>query len=396
MKSPKTSRKPAVAIVAPYFPPAVGGLERYAERLARAISETDDLSVVVLTSNPNGRRTEVDTGGPYTIVRLGTWLTMSHTPVGPLWPLEISDQLRRHGVALVHAHAPVPYIADVACLVAGHRPVVFTYHSGSMAKGRQPLDTFISAYESAVLPRLFRRSSAVVAVSGKSLAARWPGRYMIYPGVDTDIFVPRPTGGVVEGPRILYVGSMARSSTWKGVNILLDAFTLVRRSIGTARLELVGPGDATSRYADQAARLGVLDAVDFRGSLGGEDLVKAYQRATVVVLPSTSQAESFGMCLVEAMSCGKPVVASRIGGIPEVVEHGTEGLLFTPGDVGELADACRRLLVEHDLAQRLGENGRQKTKERFAWPDRVAEYLALYRRLVGLRAPDRQRHRTGV
>src|SRR5712664_847963 len=96
----------------------------------------------------------------------------------------------------------------------------------------------------------------------------------------------------------------------EGVDVLLDAFARLRRQVPNARLALVGEGDDASSYEARARDLGIAQAITFRGVLGGAALVDAFQRASVVVLPSLTEAESFGMVLIEAMACGTPVVAS--------------------------------------------------------------------------------------
>jgi len=385
---PVPGRRPTVAVVVPYFSPKVGGLERYAERLAREVQAAPDLDVLVVTTNEAGRRTVRDDVGGLPVVRLARWLTLSNTPVSPLWPVQLRRLLDRHRVDLVSVHSPVPYLADVTVAVAGrHRPVVLTYHSGSLAKGARGIDTVLRGYERYILPRVFARADALVAVSATSLAARVPGARTIPPGVDTDAFTPAaaPTGP----PTVLYVGRIERSSAWKGIDVLLRAFVEIAHRLPSARLELVGPGDAVDGFRRQAAALGIEDRVDFRGVLSGAELVDAYQRASVVALPSLTGAESFGMALVEAMSCGRPVVGSDVGGIPGVVTGGRDGLLVPPGDAGALAAACLSVLTDPGLADRLGRAGRQAALSRFSWGRQLPAYLDLFRDLLD-RSPARR------
>jgi glycosyltransferase involved in cell wall biosynthesis len=372
-----------VAVVVPYFSPRVGGLERYAERLAQEVRAAPDLDVLVVTTNPAARRTTRDEVRGLPVVRLAPWLTLSNTPVSPLWPLQLRRLFDRHGVDLVSVHSPVPYLADVTVAVAGRRrPVVLTYHSGSLAKGSGGVDTVLRGYEKHVLPRVFAAADALVAVSPTSLAARVPGSRVISPGVDTDVFTPRARAA--GPPTVLYVGRIERSSAWKGIGVLVRAFATIAERLPSARLELVGDGDAVDGFRRTAAALGIADRVGFRGVLSGAELVAAYRRARVVVLPSLTEAESFGMVLAEAMSCGRPVVGSRVGGIPRVVTHGHDGLLVPPGDAAALSEACLAVLTDADLAERLGRAGRATAVSRFAWSERMPAYLDLFRDLLGL------------
>lgn len=373
MSGPRT-----VAVVAPYYPPRIGGVERYAERVAAELRDQPDLRPVVITTG-TGRRTRVEVRDGVEVVRLPIWITLSNTPVNPLWFWTVPRALRRYDVEIVNTHAPVPGLADVATLVAGDRAVVQTYHAGSMVKDGGRLDGLLRGYERHVLHRLFRRADAVVAVSRTSLAHAVPGSHVIPPGVDTDVFTPSAQEW---GRTLLYVGRLDRSSAWKGVDVLLRAFALVAADDPEADLHVVGSGDAIDDHRALAASLAVADRVRFSGHLEGSELVAAYQYARVLVLPSLTEAESFGMTLIEAMACARPVIASDVGGIPDVVQDGVQGLLVPPGDAPALAAACRTLLADDASCAAMGERGRRRVEQAYAWPAQTAAYLALFRDLL--------------
>jgi glycosyltransferase involved in cell wall biosynthesis len=377
---------PTVAVVTPYYPPKVGGVERYAARVAAALAAAPGLRPVVLTTRPSGLRTTVTEEDGVQVVRLGAWLRLSNTPLSPLWPWQLRRWLRRTGAEVVNAHAPVPGLADIAVAVAGRRPVVLTYHAGSMHKGEPgsgAADRLIARYERHVLPRVFRRARALVAVSPVSLAYGQPHAVTITPGVDTDVFTSGGTPPSRRPRTVVYVGRMDRSSAWKGVDVLVRAFAEpeLRDPLpdGPARLLLVGGGDAVGDHLRLAAGLGCGDRVTAAGELTGAALVEAVREAAVLVLPSRTEAESFGMALAEAMACGTPVVGSAVGGIPYVVADGETGLLVPPGDPGALAVACRKLLADGPLADRMGAAGRRRAEDRFAWAGLMERYLELLR-----------------
>ena len=381
MSAPAGGRR-TVAVVSPYYPPKIGGVENYAARIAAALAATDDLRPVVITTRSAGLRTTVTTEEGVQVVRLGVWLRLSNTPLSPLWPLQLRYWLRRTGAEVVNAHAPVPGLADLAVAVAGRRPAVLTYHAGSMHKGEPGsglADRLIGGYERHVLPRVFRRARTLVAVSPVSLAAGHGHTVEITPGVDTARFTPGPPAA--QRPRtVLYVGRMDRTSAWKGVDVLIRAFAGLADLPG-ARLRLVGGGDAVPDLLRLAAELGLADRVDAVGELTGEALVTELRTASVLALPSRTEAESFGMALVEAMACATPVVGSEVGGIPHVVTDGDTGLLVPPGDPAALAAACRKVLEDAALAVRLGAAGRRRAEERYAWDGLMQRYADLFRSL---------------
>jgi rhamnosyl/mannosyltransferase len=208
--------------------------------------------------------------------------------------------------------------------------------------------------------------------------------YLVPPGVDDTIFMPaRPLGPLgpdadaAPVPVVLYVGRIERASAAKGIRHLLEAFALVHASLPEAVLVLVGGGDAVEDHRRFAATLGILGSVSFRGTLSVEALVEAYQAASLVVLPSTTDSESFGMVLIEAMACAKPVIGSDVGGIPFVIDDGRDGYLVPPADASALAGACLEILRTPALAAALGQQGYRKVKDRFTWPVQIDKYRAI-------------------
>ena len=324
-----------VAVVTPRFPPDPGGVEQYAAWVARTLRDRGHEVRVIATGDRAGETTY--DGIP--VVRLGTWFTLSNTPVNPLWAIRLRRLLR--DVDVVNAHAPVPGLADLAVCVSP-APVVLTYHSGSLAKGSR-LDPLLRGYERTVLPRVFRRSRALVAVSPVSLAHGTGRATLIPPGVDTARFHP---SGEPRGCRVLYVGRVEQSSRWKGLQVLVAALPRLRELLPQVRLEVVGDGDDLTTLQKQAADLGVADVVDWTGQVDHADLPAHYRRAGVTVLPSLTESESFGMALAEALACGCPVVGSDVGGIPFVVRDGVDGRLVPPGDPVALADALAGVLTD--------------------------------------------------
>lgn len=371
-----------VGLVTPYYPPSVGGLERYTYEVARALHADPAFEAVVITTGTS-RRTQVTVEDGVTVVRLAPWFKLSNSPVSGWWPVQLRALLRRHRIDVVHAHAPTPYLADVATYVAGHRPVVLTYHSGSLVKGvGGPVDLVLRTYERAVLPRVFARADRLVAVSTVASTFATGRAALVPPGVDTATFVPGPPPAT---PTVLYVGRMQRTSRWKGVHVLLDAFASLLPAVPDARLVLVGDGDDVPALRDRVELLGIGASVEWRGALTGAELVRAYQRGSVVVLPSLTESESFGMALVEAMACGRPVVGSRVGGIPWVVRDGVDGVLVPPGDAAALASELVDLLRDDARREALGAAGRAAAEERWDWRHSTVATLRLLGEAAGRR-----------
>ncbi len=188
----------------------------------------------------------------------------------------------------------------------------------------------------------------------------------------------RSLGLAEERPVVLYVGRLLRI---KGVGHLVRAFPQVVGSCPHALLVLVGDGEERDALQRLARELGVAGQVVFAGLQPHERVITFMRAADVLVLPSLL--ESFGIVLVEAMSCGLPVVASRVMGVPYVVEDGVNGFLVTPGDETALADRVVRLLSDPHLSEAFRARNVRKAAEYAI--SRVADrFLALWEALVGI------------
>lgn len=363
-----------VAVVTPYYWPSVGGVQHYAGRIVDRLAAEPGVRPIVITTGEHrlGVLSADLDGVP--VYRLPVLARLSNTGYHPGWPAQMGRIFADERVQVINTHAPVPLFADAATAASGGRRVVAAYHSGSMVKGGSAVDPLLRAYERFVLPRLFATAERVVAVSPTALGYGLPNAELISPGVDPEVFVP---GAGQRRPRVLYVGRLDRSSSWKGVHVLISAFSRLRLTVPEVGLRLVGDGDAVPELRDLADRLGCLDGVEFAGHRRGADLVREYQEAAVTVLPSLTEAESFGMTLVESMACGTPVIGSRVGGIVHVISEDETGLLVEPGEPRALAEACERVLTQPDLADRLAAAGRAAAVGRFAWPVRLDQWLAL-------------------
>jgi glycosyltransferase involved in cell wall biosynthesis len=200
---------------------------------------------------------------------------------------------------------------------------------------------------------------------------------LVPPGVDTTRFTYRPEE--TDRCRVLYAGRIERTSRWKGLHVLVEAFAALLDRCPEAELHMVGEGDDVQELQALARRLGVAASIVWRGALFGDELVAAYHDASVVVLPSLTEAESFGMTLVEAMACGRVVVGSDVGGIRLVVRDGVDGLLVPAGDAKGLATALTSLLTDRDLRAAMGAAGHQAAIQRWNWGPTLQRTLAVLR-----------------
>lgn len=176
--------------------------------------------------------------------------------------------------------------------------------------------------------------------------------------------------------RLLFVGRLVER---KGVIHLLRALTKLDPGV---RLAIVGDGPLGPSLRAAAQELGVAERVEFTGPVSPEELRRQFQLCDVFVLPavedSKGDVEGLGVVLIEALSHGRPVIASASGGIPDIVRDGSTGLLVTPGDEEALAGAVTRLRSDPELSRRLVAQGRAHIEEAFSWDHIVGELNRLY------------------
>ncbi len=181
----------------------------------------------------------------------------------------------------------------------------------------------------------------------------------------------------------LRVGSAGQWTTVKGTSTLLDAWAIVKKRLPSAELRLAGgpalwkrsaPPEEVRQIAVRVERMAAEDAVQFVGEVPRSEMPGFWSSLAVAVVPS--QYESFGLAALEAMACGVPVVATRVGGLPEIVEDGKSGLLVPPNDPPALAEAVAGLLTNPDLLRRL-QIGARRRAERFSRDQRAKQFLAL-------------------
>jgi glycosyltransferase involved in cell wall biosynthesis len=265
---------------------------------------------------------------------------------------------RRIGVRHVHSHF-VSVSADIAMLAS---------HLGRQSRegptGWSATVHGLIELTDVQWPRLVKKiadADAMVCISdftrSQLMAAvdedQWSKLHVVRCGVEPAAYedVGEPPAG---RPRVLCVGRLVPE---KGQSVLLEAFARLTERGVAAELELVGYGPSRERLERLARRLGLADRVTFAGAVGQDAIAEHYRDASVFCLPSFW--EGIPVVLMEAMACRRPVIATAVAGVRELVRDGETGLLVSPGRADELADALERLLGDADLRRRMGAQGRR-------------------------------------
>ena len=240
-------------------------------------------------------------------------------------------------------------------------PVIFHIHDGEFPdfywKHCGPLGRYL-------VRKVLERSKHVIALSNS-----WVGELKrIAPGADV-VEIPNPVemlpviASLARDPRCMSVLFLGRLSKEKGGYDLLHAFSTLRNEKTQWRLILAGNGELEN-VERCVAELGLADTVELAGWVGPERKADLLRTCDVLVLPSYF--EGLPMAILEAMAAGLPVISSRVGGIPEVLQDSVNGLLFSPGDIPALARCFEQLGSDRSFASRIGSAGRECVSRRFS------------------------------
>jgi glycosyltransferase involved in cell wall biosynthesis len=348
----------------------LGGGERYPLELARALAAQVDCELV--------------TFGPVE----SSWTDASGLRVRRL---RARGHLKRHPVHPVTPRLPWSL---------GGADVVHTHHTRSLPSRVAAVTAFARAQRrvttdhglggggwAGVLPALFDRFLMVSAFSAAVSRTPPERTRVVHGGADPARFRPDPEE---QRRGVLYVG---RLTPHKGLDRLLEALP------PTAHLTVAGSGGHDPRpperdYPVLLRRLACGLDVRFTGPVPEAELAGLHRRAAVFVLPTVETTcfgrpvaitELLGLSVLEAMASGTPVVASRTGGVPEVVVDGETGFLVAPGDTAELRDRLEHLLDDPALARRMGRAARDRVLEHFTWDATARRCVEAYAELLGSR-----------
>lgn len=357
-----------VVQVGKYYPPEyVGGLESVVVGINDELVRRGVEVTAVVAAVRGKERTETWRG--VQVIRTPTIVTLFSQPVAP----GFAAAVRAAPGDLLHLHHPNP-LGDVAVL-GDKRPLVITQHSDIVRqKALRP-------FYGPMLREVFTRARRIAVGSAQLLASStelrgFEDKARVIPfGIDNARFALTPQvrvradslrrqwGG---GPLVLAVGRLVG---YKGFDVLIEAARGLAGSV-----VLVGNGPEESRLRGLAG-----PHVIFAGRLSDADLVAAYHACDVFCLPSISTAEAFGIVLLEAMACGKPLITTALPtGVSAVNREGVTGLVIPPGDVGALREALQALLADPQRAQAMGVTGRSVQEAEYGAALMGERYVALY------------------
>ena len=358
----------------------LGGMQNHTAELTRALDRHGTVQTVLTTRPPTAPYFQ-RLGDHPRVIRVGLPLRCFRQLYAPQAAIIAPILALRADVVHVHLGEDLAVIPVGAAAARLHRlPLVLTVHtslhhtlavsdlrSAVLKTLGSPIERWGEHFAEAVLvitPRLHRLLLSEGVEEDRI--------HVIPPGVNPSLFegpFEDPFSGVGK-PRVVFVGRLAPQ---KGVSTLVEAAGLLKDP--SAQVLLVGDGPERPKLEREAKRIGVGGRLHFVGFFAHDRLPAVLAHADLLVLPSLY--EELGTVLLEAMQAALPIVASRTGGIPDVIEDGINGLLVPPGEPEALAHAINHLLADGDLARRLSEGARERAKD-YDWEVLAERVLRVY------------------
>ncbi len=363
-----------IAYVVPTFPPDKGGMGNAAYHMA---VKTVEMGHEVVVFTPLYRNLKETVNNHFKVVRVRPFVKYGKAAFVPqllfhLWNFDI-----------VHLHYPFFGGVEAVWLLKKCKKrlkLIVSYHMDVVGTGLK--SAIFRAHTNLFLSRIISSADRVIVSSYdyaehsyiNDLVSR--EKIVEIPfGVD-DMFIPQDKDKELMGRWgitydelvVLFVGGL---EYFKGVDCLIKSIPFLK---GKVKLLVVGDGplmDSCKRLVDN---LKLSNKVLFAGFAAEEELVKYYNLSDVFILPSIDRSEAFGIVLIEAMACGKPVISANLPGIRTVIDEKYNGFLVAPGSVPDIAKKIQMLLDSGELRRRFGQNGRRKVLERYNW-DEVGKKL---------------------
>ena len=354
-----TAHRPRLLLLTPDFPPAPGGIQVLTHRLAAGM---EGFETRVLTLDGPGAGS-FDATSALATRRVRAGRRPGSRRIVALNAAAALDALRFRPDMTLSAHIVTSPAAAAIRRALGARTAQYFYANEIAGKPRL---TAFAARRADVVLALSSYTAALIGATGVSPAEM----RIVPPGVDLPDDAADATPEPAERPTLLTIARL--NDSYKGHDVLIRALALVRAKVPETQWIVIGDGPLRPGLEQLASSLSVADSIRFLGSLSDEERDRWLRRADVFAMPSRLPGEGlagegFGIVYLEAAAHGKPVVAGNVAGALDAVADGESGLLVDPTDPHAVAAAITSLLLDRELARRLGRAGAERARS-FAWP----------------------------
>jgi glycosyltransferase involved in cell wall biosynthesis len=379
-----------IAQVVCRFKPYKGGISNVAYEYAQGLA---DLGHEVTVFTPLYDKTDNETQfEKFTVKRLRPIFSFGNSGFLP----QLFRALR--GFDLVNLHYPFFGGAEFVWLLKkslGNKvKLVVNYQMDVVGSGwKKCIFDFHTRF---IMPRIIASADKVIVSSldyiensnAKKLLAKYPEKFMaIPPGVNLDRFYPQPKdldlmkrfGIKPEDKVLLFVGALDQAHYFKGIHFLIDSYNAI--NLANLKIMIVGEGDLKPEYQKHVLDLGLIDSILFTGSAAENDLAKYYNLADAMILPSIDKSEAFGIVLIEAMACAKPVITANLAGVRSVYENNVSGLSFEVLDKEDLEQKVRKLFLDNELRGKMGLAARDRVEKMYAQDTLIRQLERMYKEI---------------
>ena len=280
---------------------------------------------------------------------------------------------------LIHAH----YATSHGFLAAfsNFKPLIIT------GWGADIFDSPKNLFMKLLLQFSFRSANAITVLSQITLSEMIKltnKKVELIPfGVDISIFKPLPISTISP---LIKIGTIRTLTEKYGVEYLIRAFAIVEKKYPNIQLEIVGDGPLLGFLQNLTIELGVQQKVNFHGYVNQnsdfEHYITLLQSMDIFAILSILDSETFGVACVEASACAIPVIATSVGGLPEVINNEVTGIIVPPKNALATANALERLITNETLRKKLGANGRHKVEQYYNWEHNTQQMVQLYQQVI--------------
>jgi rhamnosyl/mannosyltransferase len=361
--------------VTKFYYPHIGGIEKMSHELSKAgINRGDKVYAVSAVEKGIGERTKED---GVSIIRASSLGVMMSVPIALTYPIWF--QRMKKNADLIHFHLPDPLsvgsgiftgISDCATIATIHGEISKDSYKKVLPLYRPILNRFMNYVDEVVVSSPRHRNRSELLGSHQQKCTVIPlgidlTEFGSYEGPNYDI------PGSPNRPTVLFVGRLVY---FKGIDHLIDAMKTV-----DADLLIAGEGNLRKELAERVEQKGITDRVHFLGFVSNEKLQYYYDVADVFVLPSNTNAETFGIVQLEAMSYETPVINTQLDtSVPWVSQDGETGITVPPSDTESLGQALHELLNNDKKRRRYGKQARHRVEQNFTKKQMISKYLTRY------------------
>ena len=371
-----------IAQITPYFHPHLGGVESHVRDLSRKLVELGH-EVDVLTSIYEPELLSEDFVDNFRVIRIPTRAVIAKTPL----MTSLHQFLKQGNYDIIHAHSPPPLADHYSAKFAfkNNIPFIYTYHCDMeipIPMGKYVVSLYRFLYEK----KTIKWTDALICTT-KSYAATsrstWDRTVDVIPNaVDVQFFNPdidgskiRERHGLQGKTIVMFVGRIVHH---KGIETLLLSANHTKDPV---HYLIVGSGEDTDRLRRMSEEVDK-DRITFTGPVPRNELPEYYGAADMLILPSLSRLEAFGIVGLEAMASAKPVILSRIPGVSEVIDHDQEGMIFDASDAEDLGQKIMKFHENPELRKTMGERGRKRVLNEYSMRKVAEKVEKVYHRIL--------------